>query len=124
MEELLQRALMRGQKSKCSVELGKRHISDARIKAKFESLLREIVELQADRNFIVHGMWATIMPSGTPTALSLRPKADPWKVIGETFPAERMRWIIQQTKKFTQALNDLPGALVTSTDKLPQQPAS
>jgi hypothetical protein len=52
-------------------------------------------EVRDDRNFIAHGNWGTLMPEGVGIALSLRGKADPGEVKGETFPHNRLRTILR-----------------------------
>jgi hypothetical protein len=54
--------------------------------------------LKDDRNFIIHGTWGTSKLDNEPLALSLRPKSDPSKIIGETFPEARMREILDATE--------------------------
>jgi hypothetical protein len=61
--------------------------------ALFEALGR-IGELAEDRNFIAHGVWATLKPEDVPIATSLRPKSIPNRVVAETFPQERMDSIL------------------------------
>src|SRR5438105_1245962 len=48
-----------------------------------------------DRNFIVHGSWATKLADGLPLAVSIRAKSDPGEVLAEQFPPERMRIILR-----------------------------
>jgi hypothetical protein len=53
---------------------------------KFLSIMHKIEDRQADRNFVVHGTWGTLLPENVPVALSLPPKAVPSEVMSETFP--------------------------------------
>jgi hypothetical protein len=65
--------------------------------------------IMEDRNFIVHGLWGTLMPDNVPLIASIRPKSDPENIISEAFPAERMRSIISSTQKATRLLRHLAG---------------
>lgn len=59
--------------------------------------LLEIADrMRDDRNFIVHGSWATIEPEGVAVSASLRTKSEPGEVISEHFPHSRLRSIAQQ----------------------------
>jgi hypothetical protein len=58
-------------------------------------------QLRDDRNFIVHGTWAIMMPEGVPTVSSLRANSEPDIIVTENFPHSRMRAIaveIRQTR--------------------------
>ncbi len=56
-------------------------------------------QLRDDRNFIVHGTWATITPEGHPTASSVRAKSPPGEIVAEHFPHVRMKTIIREITK-------------------------
>ena len=99
--------------------LATRHIADDKILSKFNDILVLIGELKDARNFIVHGVWGTLMPDDVPLALSLRPKAEPGVVVSETFPTERMNAISDGISAATQKLVDLPVALGSSR-RVPQ----
>ena len=64
--------------------LAKRYLAP-RGAADLRKVLSLIGELQADRNFIVHGNWGTIFPENVPAAMSLRPKTPPGTIMTETF---------------------------------------
>lgn len=70
----------------------KKHLEDDSFNT-LADILDGIELLQDDRNFIVHGTWATMQRTGIPIAASLREKSDPDKVVSETFPMWRMQEI-------------------------------
>ena len=96
-----------------------RHLADKKILSKLKEILVLISELKDNRNFIVHGLWGTMMPDNVPVALSLRPKAEPGVVVSETFPPERMKAISDGISVTTQKLVDLPVVLGASR-RVPQ----
>jgi hypothetical protein len=61
-------------------------------------------QLRGDRNFIIHGTWAVIMPENHPTASSVREKSEPDEVVAEHFPRERMIAIIGSIIKTKERL--------------------
>ncbi len=91
--------------------IGPRHISDKTLFDKFKETLSYVDELKEARNFIAHGVWATLMPDDTPIALSLKPKSDIGEVISETFPQERMEGISGGIRSMHQRFVDLPEQL-------------
>ena len=91
--------------------LATRHIANEEILSKLKEVLGLISELKDNRNFIIHGLWGTMMPDNVPVALSLRPKADPGVIVSETFPPERMKAISDGIVDVTQKLIELPVAL-------------
>jgi hypothetical protein len=79
--------------------LGAIHLSE-KTAEQFKELLAEITDLYADRNFIAHGKWLTMLPDNLPAAASLRerdPTVPSTEITVETFPADRMREIIRST---------------------------
>ncbi len=91
--------------------IGPRHISDRTLVAMFNETLNYVDELKEGRNFIVHGVWGTLMPDDIPVALSLKPKSDVGEVISETFSVERMEGISEGIQLMLQRLVDLPEQL-------------
>jgi hypothetical protein len=89
--------------------LGPRYLKDKRLQTLID-LLTLADQLRDDRNFIVHGVWATLDPEGVPTASSLRPKSEPDQVVAESFPHSRMQAIIREIVKTREAM----GALLRS----------
>jgi hypothetical protein len=77
----------------------------------FADLIRE------DRNFIVHGLWGTLLPDDIPMVASIRPKTDPNLVISEAFPQKRLREIISNTIRTTGILTHMIGQPGTSPEK-------
>jgi hypothetical protein len=73
-----------------------------------------IEERQADRNFIAHGTWGTLMPDGVPMALSLRPKSAPGEVVAESFTDKRMNEIIDDISVGIHALMAVTNHLIAS----------
>lgn len=69
----------------------------------FAELIRD------DRNFIVHGLWGTLLPDDIPMVASIRPKTDPGTVISEAFPQKRLREIISSTIRTTAILTQMIG---------------
>jgi hypothetical protein len=69
-------------------------------------------DLRDDRNFIIHGTWATLLPDGVAVAASLRAKGLPGTVTSEDFPHSRMRAIATEIVKtkhiLVEILNKLP----------------
>jgi hypothetical protein len=63
------------------------------------NLLQIADELREDRNFIIHGAWATLEPDGVAVAASLRPKSDTGQVVQEHFPHDRMHHIVNKILK-------------------------
>ena len=77
---------------------------------------------QADRNFIVHGSWGTLMPRMVPLAMSLREQSEtPSQVIAETFPEGRMREIINDLDAAILRAAKIMNALFPSPDR-PESP--
>jgi hypothetical protein len=90
-----------------------------------ESILNSVGSCQEDRNFIIHAAWGTSHPdpfTHVPLGLSTRPKSDPDKVIGETFPIERMNTIINDGKLCLRALISFLDLLETSPERVLRQP--
>lgn len=73
--------------------------------------------LREDRNFVVHGLWGTLMPDNIPMVASIRPKSDPGTIISEAFPQSRLRNNIQATIRTISLLRSLTGARDTSPGK-------
>ena len=94
--------------------LAARHITDAGKLSEFNKLLTYIGEIKDGRNFIVHGVWATMMPDAVPVALSLKPKADPGVVVSESFPRDRMIALAAGNAAAIKKLVDLPAELGSS----------
>lgn len=69
--------------------LGSRHLSKAQFQ-ELDGVLKTIQSLKEDRNFVIHGLWGKVMPEGIPAAQSIRLKADPYRVVMETFEPIRM----------------------------------
>jgi len=61
--------------------------------------------IREDRNFIAHGLWGTMMPDNIPMVASARTKTEPGHIVCEAFPQERMRAIIDGTKKVIAVLS-------------------
>lgn len=58
---------------------------------RLKTALDAIEQARGDRNFVVHGQWATHISTGDPIAMSVKEKApDPTEVIAETWPDGRM----------------------------------
>lgn len=91
--------------------IGRRHISDKALIAKFNKALKYVDELKDCRNFIAHGVWGTLMPDDIPVALSLKPKSDVGEVMSETFSQERMDGISEGIQLMLQYFVDLPERL-------------
>lgn len=92
--------------------LGNRHL-DEPLLIEFLSIMDKIEDGQADRNFIVHASWGTLLPDNFPIGLSLRPKAEPGKIIAETFPHGRMHAIVRGIMEAHGFLVDLMPQLKT-----------
>jgi len=93
--------------------LGARYLASAEA-AYFNELLNRVGDLQANRNFIAHGIWGTIQPENVAIAMSLRPEATLGEIMSETFPSPRMEDIladigrvIHELVKFRDALASL-----------------
>jgi hypothetical protein len=57
-----------------------------------------VIEIvQESRNLVVHASWGTFVQSGDPIAMSLRPKAEPDKILTESFPRDRLEELIENT---------------------------
>ena len=91
--------------------IGSRHISDKAHLDKFNKTMKYVDELKDARNFIAHGVWATLMPDNIPIALSLKPKSEIGEVISETFSTDRMEGIAGGIRLMLQRLVDLPEQL-------------
>jgi hypothetical protein len=52
-------------------------------------------KMREDRNFIVYDVWGTLIPEGTPNAISIRAKSEPGEVIAEGFSHTRMKLLIK-----------------------------
>ncbi len=101
--------------------IGPRHISDKAIIENFNETLNYVDELMEGRNFIVHGVWGTLMPDAIPVALSLKPKSDVGEVISETFSVKRMEGISEGIQLMLQRLVDLPEQL-GKPRRVPREP--
>ncbi len=101
--------------------IGRRHISDKTLVAKFNETLNYVDELKECRNFIAHGVWGTLMPDDIPVALSLKPKSDVGEVISETFSQERMEGILDGIRLALQRFVDLPEQL-GKPRRVPREP--
>jgi hypothetical protein len=97
--------------------LGNRHLGEPLI-TEFLSIMDKIEDRQADRNFIVHATWGTLLPDNFPVGLSMRPKAEPGKVMSETFPHERMHAIVHGITEAHSFLVDL----IPKLETLPRKP--
>jgi len=80
-----------------------RHFDEAKSRAiqialDYAELIRE------DRNFMAHGLWGTLTPDNITMVASVRTKSDPENIICEAFPHERLRAIIDGTKKVIRIL--------------------
>lgn len=96
--------------------LGKKHLSEANA-IKLHDLLNTIEDLYGDRNYIVHGIWSTLIPDNVPVAQSLREKIDPIAgpkdLMSETFPESRMHAIIDEIERSKYRLTTLLDELST-----------
>ena len=101
--------------------IGSRQISDKALLDKFNETMKYVDELKEGRNFIAHGVWATLMPDDIPVALSLKPKSDVGEVISETFSVERMEGISEGIQLMLQRLVDLPEQL-GKPRRVPREP--
>jgi hypothetical protein len=82
----------------------------------------DLIELrQDDRNFIMHGVWGTLMPDNEPSAASFRAKSAPDEVISETFSEARMRQIINDIHSAKDDIRAWMSWLESSRGKQPQQ---
>lgn len=68
-------------------------------------IINVIKTVQEARNLIVHGSWGITEDTQEPIALSLKASADPDKVLGETFPHERIKELIHNTKAARSEIN-------------------
>jgi hypothetical protein len=96
---------------------GVQNLVESRQQAFFD-VMNEIEDCRESRNFVVHGVWTTIEPQGTPSAMSLKPKTDVGEIVGETFPARRMHDIIRSIRLNRDHVLQLQVELQTSRDKL------
>ena len=86
-------------------------ITDGDLLANFNETLKLIDEFKDGRNFIAHGVWATLMPDDIPIAASLKPKGEPGEVVSESFKRERMEGILGGIQAMLQRLINLPEKL-------------
>lgn len=99
--------------------LAKRYLAPRKA-TKLCNVLSLIGELQADRNFIVHGNWGTIFPENVPAAMSLRPKTPPGTIMTETFPKGRMEQICAHIGQCGFYLISVRDALTPSRHRQPK----
>jgi hypothetical protein len=97
--------------------LGVRYLPDGDYAKKFFETLARISELSDDRNFIAHGVWATLKPEHHPIAMSLRKSTPLGTLVGETFSAERMRHILHDIEVARAVIRELPKQLAASRGK-------
>ncbi|OKO73614.1 hypothetical protein [Bradyrhizobium sp. NAS96.2] len=82
-----------------------------------------IEKLEADRNLVVHGIWARDQQS-RPTATSLRRKSSgPHLIYGEVFPRERMTGIIQGIIDAGAYVHSLTGVIENASSQKFRTPA-
>lgn len=77
--------------------------------------------IRDDRNFIVHGLWGKIQPGNEPAALSLRPNANPGEIIAQTYPHDRMRFLIDEIGRVKEIVIQTLLSLQPSPDKSTSQ---
>ena len=71
-----------------------RYLEGKDLETTLEALTR-LDDVRDDRNFIIHGTWGSLHPTGVAIALSLRAKSEtPDLITAETFPHARMRKLI------------------------------
>ena len=102
--------------------LGNRHL-DEPLLGEFLATMDRIGDAQEDRNFIAHATWGTLLPENVPLGISLRPKAIPGEVMGETFPSERMNATVQQITTAMDFLVKLMPQIQTLPRKPDEEPA-
>jgi hypothetical protein len=102
--------------------LGERYLPDGDYAKKFFETLARISELSDDRNFIAHGVWATLGPENHPVAMSLRKSTPLGKLVGETFSAERMRMILHDIEVARNVMRLLPKQLAAWRGKSSSPP--
>jgi hypothetical protein len=92
-----------------------RVLSEARLsEERFQSIADtlDLIDLcREDRNFIVHGTWATSMPENIPIAASIRARANPDEIVSETFSAARMGAILADIEKLKASVISLRNEL-------------
>lgn len=98
--------------------LGPRHLSGEML-SKLLDAVDEADHLREDRNFVVHGIWATLQPNGVPIAMSIRPKSEPNKLAGQTYSNERMRDLIDTIIETKRDIIWVYASLLSSRDKSP-----
>jgi hypothetical protein len=103
-------------------KLGKLQFTGTNLEDFFRDLLNEVEDLYADRCFVAHGTWGTLMPEGIPIAMSLRERAERGEIISETFPSERMLKIVNDTVVAKLKLVGVRDGLAASRDKTREPP--
>ena len=95
-----------------------RRLGNPKLREKIFEAIDIIRIRQADRNFIIHGSWGTMVPQGVPAAMSLKDDSSPDDVVTETFPEGRMREIINDLETALERLRQVLRELPPSPDKL------
>lgn len=107
--------------------LAEKFLPDGKLANNLFETLGRIQELSEDRNFIVHGVWQTLLPDNLPIASSLRPKTQPNLIVAETFPPERMEDMLHDINLAHRILSAMPAELAAlrgKRQKLRPQPAA
>jgi hypothetical protein len=97
--------------------LGERYLEDGPYAASFFEALSRITDLQDDRNFIVHGVWQRIRPPNHAIAASMRKETAPGQIIAETFPDERMGFLVHDISVALKIISDVSDQLSALRDK-------
>jgi hypothetical protein len=93
-----------------------RHVSGDMLKELQQALILAD-DIRDDRNFIVHGNWATMIADGVAIALSLRRKSEPGEIKAELFSHDRMRTIIRDISLVKNVLEKVVNSLPPLPEK-------
>ena len=99
----------------------KKHLKGEQLES-IKAIVSKIGELRLDRNFIIHGTWATGF-WGDPISCSVKEKSpDPTEVVAESFPEWRMREIWEGINESKFALMGWANALQRARGRAPPYP--